>query len=85
MTTGDQVAILKGNHKYVLEIIPLPNNRIIFASLDGTLKLWDLNSQKAITTFYGNSGFLCCAATANGEIIIAGDHFGKLHFLTLEN
>ncbi len=85
LTTGDQVAMLKGHQKYVLEIIPLPNNRIISASLDGTLKLWNLNSQKAIATFYGNSGFLCCAATANGEMIIAGDNFGKLHFLTLEN
>lgn len=86
LETGDKVAVLRGHQESILEVVGLANSRAISASEDKTLKLWDLTTKtkKAIATFIGSSGFKCCAVAPDGRTVVAGDYFGRLHFLYLE-
>jgi WD40 repeat protein len=57
--------------------------RVISASLDRTLKLWDLQTGQALATFAGDAALYCCAF-ADIQTILAGDEGGHVHFLKLE-
>ena len=53
----------------------------ISASLDRTLKVWDLSTGQIIVTLETNTPLLCCAVTPDGRIILAGDSVGAVHIL----
>ena len=57
--------------------------RAISASLDKTLKMWDLETGQVIATFYCDGRAWCCAFAADGRIV-AGDQGGRVYFLALE-
>lgn len=59
--------------------------RVISASYDNTLKLWNLETGEEIATFTGEAPFLCCAVAPDGVTIVAGESSGRVHFLRLEN
>jgi len=56
--------------------------RALSASLDRTLKLWDLPFGRCLQTLYGSSTFLCVATA--GEVICAGDDFRNVWVLEAE-
>ncbi|WP_366941877.1 hypothetical protein [uncultured Nostoc sp.] len=41
--------------------------RVISASDDNTLKVWNLETREEIAIFSAEAPFLCCAVAANGE------------------
>lgn len=53
----------------------------VSASLDATLKLWELSSGQCLTTYYCNEDVTFCAMSPYGQMIVAGDQSGFLHFL----
>ncbi|HZU86424.1 MAG TPA: alpha/beta hydrolase fold domain-containing protein [Anaerolineaceae bacterium] len=53
----------------------------VSASLDSTLKLWDLASGECLTTYYCNGEVTFVAMSPYGQLIVAGDQAGFLHFL----
>jgi monoterpene epsilon-lactone hydrolase len=53
----------------------------VSASLDTTLRLWDLASGQCLTTYYCNGEVTFCAMSPYGQLIVAGDKAGFLHFL----
>jgi len=55
----------------------------VSASLDRTLKVWDLETGSVVATFTRNADALCCAI-AGDRRIVAGDASGRVHFLSLE-
>ena len=57
--------------------------RTVSASRDQTLRLWDLESGKEIAAFTGESDMSSCAIAPDGRTFLAGDGFGRLHFLRL--
>ena len=57
--------------------------RAVSASLDNTLKVWDLETGAMIATFTCDAAVLCCA-TAGARTVLAGDAAGHLHWLSLE-
>ena len=59
--------------------------RAISASIDNTLKVWDLASGRAIATYVFDEVIFCCAVAGYSETIIAGGNSGRVHFLRLEN
>ncbi|MEG5019687.1 MULTISPECIES: WD40 repeat domain-containing protein, partial [unclassified Microcoleus] len=56
----------------------------ISASEDNTLKIWDLLSGKEVACFNGEHGFACCTIAPDGVTVVAGDVFGRVHFLRSE-
>ncbi len=84
LETGEQIGLLKGHKREVLDVATLPNNRAISVSVDKTLKVWDLEKKKAIASFTANSGLRCCTVAKDGVTVVAGDYSGRLHFLKLE-
>ncbi len=57
--------------------------RALSASYDQTLKLWDLDSGKQLATFTGDADMVSITLDPRGQIIIAGDHFGRVGILEL--
>jgi WD40 repeat protein len=61
----------------------LTGGRAVSASLDGTLRVWDLDSGKALAVMTLDAPVLTVAANPDGEIIVAGDRSGRVHFFDL--
>jgi WD40 repeat protein len=57
--------------------------RVVSASDDQTLRLWDLESGKEIATFTGEDDMGSSTLAPDGRTIIAGDASGRMHFLSL--
>ena len=57
--------------------------RAVSASGDNTLRVWDLEREKELATFTGESGMVSCTISPNGQTIIAGGALGRVHFLRL--
>jgi WD40 repeat protein len=57
--------------------------RAVSAAYDQTLRVWELENGREITTFIGESRMSCCACTPDGRTIIAGDEAGRMHFLRI--
>jgi WD40 repeat protein len=51
---------------------------------DGTLVVWNLTSGNALHTFRGEAPMNAVAVTPDGRTIVAGDNFGRMHFLRLD-
>jgi WD40 repeat protein len=58
--------------------------RAVSASADNTVKLWDLESGCVLAAFTCDAAARCCTLSDGGELIVAGDAGGHLHFLRLE-
>ena len=58
--------------------------RAVSASLDQTLKVWDLEIGEVVATFTGDGVADCCAFSDALELIVAGDSRGHVHSLHLE-
>ena len=75
---------LQGHISYVTSVSIFPDgDRVISASYDKTLKVWDMKTGQVIASFTGESGMLCCAVAPDGLTIAAGDKSGRVHFLRL--
>jgi WD40 repeat protein/nucleoside phosphorylase len=60
--------------------------RVISASDDGTLKVWDLKSGRALATFEGHvGGVTACAVTAGGRRVVSASDDGTLKVWDLES
>ena len=83
--TGKVLRTLTGHTSSVQAVAITPNGQLaISASDDHTLKLWDLECGELIATFSGEGALLCCAVALDGVTIMAGDAWGRVHFLRLE-
>ena len=56
----------------------------ISASIDNTLKVWDLETGEVIASFTGEYPLSCCAVAPDGVTIVADGQSGQLQFLRLE-
>lgn len=84
LSTRKKPIPLTGHSRKVNSLAISPNgNFIVSAADDTTLKVWDLSTLKIIATFTGEDALESCAIAPDGEIIVAGERSGKLHFLTL--
>ena len=68
----------------VIRLGGVPGRRAISASWDKTLRVWDLESGRAIASFCGESPIDTCIAGRDGLTFIAGERTGRVHFLRLE-
>jgi WD40 repeat protein len=66
------------------QTLPRDGRRVVSASADGTLKIWEVGSLCQIAAFTADTGLGVVAVTPDGGLIVAGDASGQLHFLKLE-
>jgi WD40 repeat protein len=59
-------------------------HRAVAASKDHTLALWDLEKRQVIARFNTDATIRCCACSAEGNIVAAGDALGVVHLFRLE-
>jgi WD40 repeat protein len=64
-------------------VVTPDGQRAVSASDDQTLKVWDLASAAILTQISADAPLYLVAITPDGRTIIAGDHFGRVHFLRL--
>jgi WD40 repeat protein len=64
-------------------VVAPDGRRIVSASKDGTLRLWDLESGKEIAIFTGEDDIGSCAFAPDRCTIIWGDRLGRVHFLRI--
>ena len=83
--TGKLISTFNNYCERVRGITITPNgNKIVSASEDNTLKIWNLHTGKELCSFSGDSYFNCCAVSPDDINIFAGDNLGQVHFLRLE-
>ncbi|WP_016949408.1 WD40 repeat domain-containing protein [Anabaena sp. PCC 7108] len=82
---GNLLRTLTGHNSYVQAVAITPDGKkAVSGSNDDTLKVWDLETGKELSTFIGESSIFCCAVSPNGLTIVVGEQSGRLHFLRLE-
>jgi NACHT domain- and WD repeat-containing protein len=59
------------------------DGRIVATVCARELNVWDLDSRRSLTSFYGDAFFSCVAATSDGHRIVAGDEAGRVHVFDL--
>jgi WD40 repeat protein len=57
--------------------------RAVSSSGDRTLRAWNLESEKEIAIFTGESEMRSCVIAQDGQTIIAGEASGRVHLLRL--
>ena len=57
--------------------------RAVSGSVDNALRVWDLRDGKELVTLTvdGNVTACACAVAQDNRTIVAGDSFGRVHFL----
>jgi hypothetical protein len=85
MESGKLIQTLEGHTGEVTAIAVMPDaKRAVSGSDDSTLKIWDMESGEVIASFSGDSPLFSIAISQDGEIFMAGEASGKVHFLRLE-
>ena len=82
LETGRRLRTLAGHLDSVWGVALGADERLAVSDPeDKSLKLWDLETGRIIATFSCHSATKCCAFDGNRNII-AGDHAGRVHFLS---
>ena len=82
--SGKELQTLTGHTDLVWGVAVLHDGkRVISASWDNTLKVWDIENGQILASFSGDSKLLTCTVSPDGATIIAGEASGRVHFLRL--
>ncbi|HUU69448.1 MAG TPA: hypothetical protein VM186_07980, partial [Planctomycetota bacterium] len=86
LATGREVRTLEGHSSGVYAVAVTADGRCaVSGSEDKMLKVWELATGALVASFTGDHEFECCAVAPDGCVIVAGDEFGHVHFLCIEN
>ena len=85
LETGRQEHTLEGHQRSVRAVAITPDGRqVVSASVDETLKEWDLETGALICTFNCDGIVSCAAVAPDGRTFVAGVSVGRVYFLRLE-
>ncbi|BFZ21895.1 hypothetical protein BsWGS_24934 [Bradybaena similaris] len=85
-----QLMSTNGKHAHSREVKAVARSEdskfLVSASADGTLKLWDLESERNICTMSGHNDEVWCATiSSDNEIIVSGSRDGTIRLWQLRN
>jgi len=85
LESGKELVTLRDHTAEVRAVaVSKDGKRAISASYDQTIKVWDLENYVVTKTFSSENSFTACDISPNGDIIVAGDTMGNVHFLQLK-
>lgn len=79
LITGACKFVLAGHAGHVRDLA-VQDNLMVSVAEDATIRAWDITVGTQLAVFTGESPFLSCAFSANGQRMIAGDRQGSVHF-----
>jgi WD40 repeat protein len=84
LENGQTIRTLQG-HTSAVGAVALTSDgrRVVSGSEDSTLRVWDLKDGKELVTFTVDGNVTACALAQDNRTIVAGDRFGRVHFLRL--
>jgi WD40 repeat protein len=83
--SGQSLRTLQGHTSEVNAVaLSSDGRRVVSGSRDHTLRVWDLKDGKELVTFTVEGNVTGCAVAPDNRTIVAGDSFGRVHFLRLE-
>lgn len=82
---GEVLKILNEHENWVWKVIRLNENIIVSVSEDRTLKIWDLQLNKSIKTFYEEYPILCVEFIEEANCLISGNLNGEITIRMLSN
>ena len=84
LETGRELRTLEGHSDSVKGVAVTPDaKRVVSASGDQMLKVWDVETGEALATFICDSKARCCVFSDVLQLVVAGDAGGRVHFLHL--
>jgi WD40 repeat protein len=82
---GPLIRTLKGHTDWVAAVAITPDGqRVVSASYDRTLRVWNLESGEYSAGFTGEGSISRFAVGPDGRTIIANEKSGRVHFLQLD-
>jgi WD40 repeat protein len=97
--TGRELCTLAGHSDYVRDVALSADGQLAVSADNKTIKVWDISAAFAlseserlnagvlsgccIATLLVGASLNCCAISADGKTIVAGDALGGVHFLEL--
>jgi tricorn protease-like protein len=85
LETGREARALARHSDCVRAVAVTQDGRYaVSGSDDRTLRVWELETGLSPIIFHGDEPFLSVAVALDGRTVIAGDHAGRVHFLSLE-
>jgi len=80
-----EIGVIQGHDNSVSAVAITPDgNKVASCSLDGTLKIWAIDSLKEIRTIYDHYGFETITITPDGDKVISGSRDNTLKVWDLE-
>ena len=85
LANGRTKITLQGHSNWITAVTVTSDDRhVISSSWDSTVRVWELKDGKGIVTFTIDGVVTACRVTQDNRTILAGDGFGRVHFLRLE-
>jgi WD40 repeat protein len=85
LATGETTKTLQGHTAELYALAVTPDGRyVVSGSNDHTLRVWDIKDGRELVTFTVDGRVMTCVAAQDSRTIVAGDSFGRVHFLRLE-
>lgn len=84
---GPEIGLLTGHTKSISALaVTKDGKKLLSGSLDGTLRLWDVEAQQETQSIeLSSGGILCCAIAVNGQSALAGTLNGNLYLVDLNS
>jgi len=86
LSSGEEALLSQGHRDAVVRLaVTADARRIVSASSDRTVKVWDREAGALIATFSADGALEDLAITPDARTIVAVDGLGRGHFLTVED